>query len=32
MDAKQMGKFISELRKDNGMTQADLAKMVIFHY
>ena len=26
MDAKQMGKFISELRKDNGMTQVDLAK------
>lgn len=25
MDAKQMGKFISELRKDNGMTQAELA-------
>lgn len=26
MDAKQMGKFISELRKENNMTQAQLAK------
>ena len=26
MDAKQMGMFISELRKENNMTQAQLAK------
>ncbi len=26
MDAKKFGQFISELRKENNMTQADLAK------
>ncbi len=26
MDAKQMGMFISELRKENNITQAQLAK------